>query len=49
MTTKEYKVYPLYMDLQVKNLFGTERNVVLLKIYQKNILDMKKGDFEVVR
>ncbi len=40
---KEYKVIPLYMDLQAKNLFGTERNVVFTENLLENYFGYEKG------
>ena len=41
--TTDYKVYPLYMDLQAKNLFGTERNVIFTEDLLEKYFDYDKG------
>lgn len=46
MTTAEerkFKVLPLYMDLQAKNLFGTERNVMFTEDLLEKYFNYEKG------
>jgi len=43
MSEKKFEVLPLYMDLQAKNLFGTERNILFTENLLENYFNLEKG------
>lgn len=40
---KDFRIMPLYMDLQAKNIFGTNRNVIFTENLLENYFNLEKG------
>lgn len=39
----DYEIYPLFMDLQAKNIFGSNRNVIFTENLLENYFGLEKG------